>query len=209
MQICKTRWPTWMEGYLILKKLYDWVLQWAERPGGIWALFIIAFCESSFFPIPPDVLLIALAVGAPKKSYKFAMVCSIGSIFGACLGYFIGWQFMDLIGIRIISFYHLTDKIEYLGSLYKEYNAWAVAIAGFTPIPFKLFTISAGAFSINFPIFIIASAMSRTLRFILVGSLIYFFGPGIQTFINKYFNILAIVFVILLIAGFVAVRFIF
>ena len=116
---------------------------------------------------------------------------------------------MDLIGSKIISFYQLTDKIEYLASLYKEYDAWAVAIAGFTPIPFKLFTISAGAFSINFPIFIIASAASRTLRFVLVGSLIYYFGPSIQGFINKYFNILAIVFTILLIAGFVAIRFVF
>ena len=193
----------------MLKKMYDWVLQWAERPGGTWALFIIAFCESSFFPVPPDVLLIALAVGAPKKSYKFAMVCSLGSILGACVGYFIGWQFMDLIGDKIIGFYHLTDKIDYIAALYREWDAWAVGIAGFTPIPFKLFTIAAGAFSINFPIFIIASAFSRTLRFILVGSLIYFFGPSIQTFINKYFNILAIVFVILLIAGFVAIRFVF
>ncbi len=193
----------------MLKKMYDWVLQWAERPGGTWALFIIAFCESSFFPIPPDVLLIALAVGAPKKSYKFAIVCSIGSVLGACLGYFIGWQFMDLIGSKIINFYHLTDKVDYIAALYKEWDAWAVSIAGFTPIPYKLFTISAGAFAINFPIFIIASAASRTLRFVLVGSLIYFFGPSIQSFIDKYFNILAIVFTILLIAGFVAIRFVF
>ena len=126
----------------MLRKMYDWVLQWAEKPGGTWALFIIAFCESSFFPIPPDVLLIALAVGAPKKSYKFALICSIGSILGACAGYFIGWQFMDLIGNKIISFYHLTDQIEHIASLYQKWDAWAVAIAGFTPIPFKLFTIS-------------------------------------------------------------------
>ena len=193
----------------MLKKMYDWVLQWAERPGGTWALFIIAFCESSFFPIPPDVLLIALAVGAPKKSYKFAMVCALGSILGACVGYFIGWQFMDVVGNKIISFYHLTDKVDYIAALYQEWDAWAVGIAGFTPIPFKLFTIAAGAFSINFPIFIIASAASRTLRFVLVASLIYFFGPSIQAFINKYFNILAIVFVILLIAGFYAIQFVF
>jgi membrane protein YqaA with SNARE-associated domain len=193
----------------MLKRMYDWVLQWAERPGGTWALFLIAFCESSFFPVPPDVLLIALAVGAPKKSYKFAMVCSLGSILGAGVGYFIGWQFMDFVGSKIISFYHLTDKIDYIAALFQEWDAWAVGIAGFTPIPFKLFTISAGAFSINFPIFIIASAVSRTMRFVLVGSLIYFFGPSIQHFINKYFNILAIIFTILLIGGFVAIRFVF
>ncbi len=193
----------------MLKKMYDWVLQWAERPGGTWALFIIAFFELFFFPIPLVVLLIVLAVGALTKSYKFALVCSLGSVLGACLGYFIGWQFMDLIGSKIIDFYHLTDKVDYIAALYKDWDAWAVSIAGFTPIPYKLFTISAGAFAINFPIFVIASAASRSLRFVLVGSLIYFFGPSIQSFIDKYFNILAIVFTILLIAGFVAIRFVF
>ncbi len=193
----------------MLRKMYDWVLQWAERPGGTMALFVIAFCESSFFPIAPDVLLIALAVGAPKKSYKFALVCSAGSILGACLGYFIGWQFMDLIGNRIIDFYHLTDQVSRIAALYQKWDAWAVTIAGFTPIPFKLFTISAGAFTINFPIFLIASAFSRTLRFVLVASLIYFFGPSIQKFIDRYFNLLAIVFTILLLAGFAAIKFLF
>jgi membrane protein YqaA with SNARE-associated domain len=193
----------------MLKKLYNWVLHWAETPYGTWALFILAFCESSFFPIPPDVLLIALAVGAPKKSLKYALVCSIGSVLGGCLGYLIGWQFMQGIGNRIIEFYGLAPKVAYIEALYQQYDAWAVAIAGFTPIPYKVFTIAAGAFDINFLVFLFASAVSRSARFFLVGGLIYAFGPGIQAFIDRYFNILAIAFVVLLIVGFIAIKYLF
>ena len=193
----------------MLKKLYNWVLHWAETPYGTWALFILAFAESSFFPIPPDVLLIALAVGAPKKSLKYALVCSIGSVLGGCLGYLIGWQFMVGIGNRIIEFYGLTPKVAYIEALYQQYDAWAVAIAGFTPIPYKVFTIAAGAFKINFLVFVLASVVSRSARFFLVGGLIYIFGPKIQAFIDRYFNILATVFVVLLIVGFIAIKYLF
>lgn len=193
----------------MLRRLYDWVLHWAETPYGAWALFLLAFCESSFFPIPPDVLLIALAVAIPKKSLKYALVCSIGSVLGGCLGYLIGWQFMASIGDRIITFYGLAEKWAYIETLYRDYDAWAIGIAGFTPIPYKLFTISAGAFKINFGVFFFASALSRSCRFFLVGGLIYALGARIQQFIEKYFNILAISFTVLLIAGFVAVKFFF
>lgn len=193
----------------MLRRLYDWVLHWAETPYGTWALFLLSFCESSFFPIPPDVLLIALAVGIPKKSFKYALVCSAGSVLGGCLGYLIGWQFMAGIGEKIIAFYGLTQKIEYIKELYINYDAWAIGIAGFTPIPYKVFTISAGAFNINFPVFIIVSTISRSARFFLVGSLIYIFGPRIQTFIDKYFNILAVAFMVLLVAGFVIIKYLF
>jgi len=193
----------------MLRRLYDWVLHWAETPYGTWALFLLAFSESSFFPIPPDVLLIALAVAIPKKSFKYALVCSAGSVLGGCLGYLIGWHFMAGIGEKIIAFYGLTQKIEYIKDLYINYDAWAIGIAGFTPIPYKVFTISAGAFNINFPVFIIASTISRSARFFLVGSLIYIFGPRIQTFIDKYFNILAVAFMVLLVAGFVIIKYLF
>jgi membrane protein YqaA with SNARE-associated domain len=193
----------------MLRRLYDWVLHWAETPYGTWALFLLSFCESSFFPIPPDVLLIALAVAIPKKSFKYALVCSAGSVLGGCLGYLIGWQFMAGIGEKIITFYGLTQKIEYIKDLYTNYDAWAIGIAGFTPIPYKVFTISAGAFNINFSVFIIASTISRSARFFLVGSFIYIFGPRIQTFIDKYFNILAVAFMVLLVAGFVIIKYLF
>lgn len=193
----------------MLKRLYAWVLHWADTPYGTWALFIIAFCESSFFPIPPDILLVALGVGCPKKSLKYALVCSIGSVFGGCLGYLIGWQFMAGVGNKIIDFYGLAHKVDYIQSLYIQYDVLAIGIAGFTPVPYKVFTISAGAFGINFLTFIIASFVSRSLRFFMVGGLIYVFGAKIQSYIDKYFNILAIIFAILLVGGFVLIKYSF
>jgi|TARA_B100000315_G_scaffold85622_1_gene78485 membrane protein YqaA with SNARE-associated domain len=185
------------------------VLHWAETPYGALALFLLALSESSFFPIPPDVLLIVLSIGAPKKSFKFALICSVGSVIGGCIGYIIGWQFMSGIGERIIAFYGLDQKFDYIRELYRAYDAWAIGIAGFTPIPYKVFTISAGAFNINFWVFIVASVVSRSARFFLVGGLIYCFGPRIQSFIDNYFNLLAVAFTVFLIAGFVVLRYIF
>ena len=193
----------------MLKRLYHWVLHWSETPYGTWALFLLAFSESSFFPIPPDILLIALAVGKPEKSMKFAAVCTLGSVLGGMLGYLIGWQFMAAVGEKIVEFYGLTDKVDYIEVLYNRYDAWAVGIAGFTPIPYKVFTIAAGAFKISFVVFIVASTVSRSARFFLVGGLIYFFGPGIQAFIDKYFNLLAVVFTVLLVGSFVFLKYIF
>ena len=191
----------------MLRRLYSWVLHWAETAYGSWALFLLSFCESSFFPIPPDVLLIALSVAIPKKALKYALICSAGSVLGGCLGYLIGWQFMVSIGEKIINFYGMSQKIDYIRTLYMQYDALAIGVAGFTPIPYKVFTISAGALGINFPVFIIASFVSRSLRFFLVGGLIYLFGPTIQSFINKYFNVLAVAFTILLVAGFVIIKY--
>ncbi|MDL1980990.1 MAG: DedA family protein [Deltaproteobacteria bacterium] len=193
----------------MLRRLYSWVLHWAKTPYGSWALFLLALSESSFFPVPPDVLLIALAVSIPKKSFKYALICTAGSLIGGCLGYLIGWQFMITVGEKIIQFYGLTHKMQYIKDLYMQYDAWAIGIAGFTPIPYKVFTISAGAFDINFTVFLVASAVSRAARFFLVAWLIYLFGPKIKTFIDKYFNILAITFVVLLVAGFAIIKFFF
>jgi membrane protein YqaA with SNARE-associated domain len=192
-----------------MKRLYQWVLSWAHSPYGMWALFVLAFCESSFFPIPPDVLLIALSVSIPKRSFYFALICSIGSVIGGLLGYFIGYQFMSGIGLPIIEFYGLTSKFDYIQNIYTQYDAWAIAIAGFTPIPYKVFTISAGAFQINLLVFFIASFLSRSARFFIVGALIYFMGEKIQSFIETYLNILSIIFVIAIIAGFIAIKFLF
>ena len=193
----------------MLRRLYDWVLHWAETPYGSWALFLLAFCESSFFPIPPDVLLIALGVALPKKALRYAWICSVGSVLGGCLGYLIGWQFMANLGQRIIAFYGLSQKVAYIQSLYMAYDAWAIGIAGFTPIPYKVFTISAGAFQINFSVFVIASIVSRSARFFLVGGLLYIFGAKIQAFIDRYFNMLAVAFTVLLVAGFVIIKLVF
>ena len=142
------------------------------------------------------------------RLFYFALVCAIGSVLGGMLGYLIGYQFMEVLGNRILSAYGLMDKWDYVGRLYNEYAAWAVGIAGFTPIPYKVFTIAGGAFKIDFPVFVLASFLSRSARFFLVAALIYYFGPPIKTFIDKYFNVLAIVFVVLLVGGFVVIKYV-
>jgi membrane protein YqaA with SNARE-associated domain len=190
-----------------IRRLYDWTIHWAEKPHSTWALFILAFCESSFFPIPPDVLLIALAVALPAKSFKYALVCSVGSVLGGCFGYFIGYQFFEYVGKPIISFYNIADIFNAVSTQYQNNAFSAIAVAGFTPIPYKVFTIAAGVCKINIFTLLIASALSRSARFFMVAGLFYLFGPKIKTFIEKYFNILSIIFVILLISGFVAIKY--
>jgi len=190
----------------VAQRLYDRCMAWLATPAGPWVLFGIAVAESSFFPIPPDVFLIALAIAAPRRAYRFALICSVGSVLGGILGYGIGHGFMDAVGQRILEFYGLTDKYLLVQDLYQRYDAWAVGAAGFTPIPYKLFTIAAGAFRIDFPTFVLASLLSRSARFFLVAGLIHRFGPPIRTFIDRYFNLLSILFMVLLVGGFFLVQ---
>jgi len=192
-----------------MRRLYDWVLHFAETPFGTWALFLLAFAESSFFPIPPDVLLIALALAIPSRAFRYAAVCTAGSVLGGMLGYVIGYGFMEAVGFRILEFYGLSDKFGVIGGLYNQYSAWVVGIAGFTPIPYKVFTIAGGAFKIHFPVFVAASVVSRGARFFLVGWLIHRYGEPIKTFMNRYFNLLTILFTVLLVGGFVLLRWFF
>ncbi|HLG29681.1 MAG TPA: YqaA family protein [Candidatus Brocadiales bacterium] len=189
-----------------LRRLYDWVLHWAETPYGPWALFILAFCESSFFPIPPDVLLIALAISIAKKSFKYALICSLGSVLGGCFGYLLGYEFFEHIGKPIIHLYGASDKFEFVSQKYNDNAFVAVAVAGFTPIPYKVFTIAAGACSVNFLTFVIASAVSRSARFFIIAALIYLFGGRIKNFIDRYFNIISITFVVCLVGGFAVIK---
>lgn len=200
-----------------VRKFYDWVLHWAETKWGAVALFILAFVESSFFPIPPDVLLIALCMGAVAKSFRYALIATVGSVLGAILGYTIGeyaWlsngeftEFANFFFNNVPGFTH--EVYENVGRWYKDYDFWVVFTAGFTPIPFKVITITSGVFDINFIIFIIASIISRGARFFLVAALIWKYGPTIKGFIDKYFNILALLFTVLLIGGFVAIKYLF
>jgi membrane protein YqaA with SNARE-associated domain len=192
--------------YSLLQRMYIRCMEWIQTPAGIWVLFFIAFAESSFFPLPPDIFLIALCVAAPKKSFHFAFVCSAGSVLGGAFGYGLGLAFMDTLGVHILDLYQLGDKYEVAQRLYQEHDALAVAAAGFTPLPYKLFTITAGAFKVNFFTFLLVSLVSRAARFFLVSALIYKFGAPIQYFINKYFNILTIIFLLLLVGGFVLIK---
>lgn len=188
-----------------LRRLYDWVLGWADRPGGAWALFGIAFAESSFFPIPPDALLIPLVIGRPARGLWFATVCTAGSVLGAIVGYVIGSFLFTSIGQAILDFYGATDHYVSLGRMFNE-NLWlTLGTAGFTPIPFKVFTIAAGAFAVAFLPFVVVSTVSRAARFFIVAGLLTLFGERIRAFIEKYFNLLSILFVLLLVGGFVVV----
>ena len=168
-----------------LRKLYDWVLHWTDTKYGMPALFILAFAESSFFPIPPDVLLIALAMGKRSKAFRFALVCSIGSIIGGIAGYSIGhfawWSGKNVYSSLALFFFDnvpgfSVDIFQKIQSQYELNNIFIVFTAGFTPIPYKIITITSGAFNINFPMFLLASSVSRTARFFLVSLLIWKFG---------------------------------
>ncbi len=193
----------------LLRRAYDWGLEWVQRPHGEWVLFLLAVAESSFFPIPPDVFLIVLAIATPKRAFRYAAICSVGSVLGGMLGYGLGLLFMNSVGHRIIDFYGLTDKFAVAGDLYRRYDAWAVGAAGFTPIPYKLFTITAGAFRIDFFTFVLASLASRSARFFLVAGFIYRFGASVRYFIERYFNLLTFAFLGLLILGYLLIKWAF
>ncbi len=185
----------------LMTDMLHWVEAFAATPYGGWALFAIAFAESSFFPIPPDVLLIALCLGDPSRAYWFATVCAVASVLGGMLGYGIGFYGGRPVLRRLFS----RKKIEAVENLYDRYNAWATGIAGLTPLPYKLFTISGGVFAINFKIFVLASIVARSLRFFAVAALINIFGESAKQLIDKHLGWLSIAFVILLIGGFYVV----
>ncbi|MFW6200961.1 MAG: YqaA family protein [Gemmatimonadota bacterium] len=193
-----------------LRRLYDWVLSWADTRYGPLALFGLAFAESSFFPIPPDPLLIALALGAPRRGIYFAALATAGSVLGGVVGYAIGWGVWAVVQDFFFAYVPgvSPEAFAQVGSLYDRWDFVAIFAAGFTPIPYKVFTLSAGVFGISFGIFIVASTLSRGLRFLLLGGLVYFFGPGIQSFIDRYFDRLAWLFLILLVGGFAVLKFV-
>lgn len=191
----------------LVRRLYDWTIGWADRPGGACALFLLAFAESSFFPIPPDVLLIALCVGACTKAFRFAFICTVGSVLGGIAGYGIGLWGYEWIGEPIVKAYHGEAVMAKIKGWYDEYGFWGNLTAAVTPIPYKVFTIASGVFRFDFLQFVIASVVGRALRFFAVAGLIYWFGPRMKAFIEKYFDILAVVGMILLIGGFVLLKY--
>jgi membrane protein YqaA with SNARE-associated domain len=182
----------------VLKALYLWTIGWADGPYGVPALFFLAFAEASFFPLPPDVLLIALGLGRPENALWYAAVCTAGSTIGGMLGYGIG----RVGGRPLLDRFVAREKTLRIHRAFERYEAWAIGIAGFTPIPYKVFTISAGAFWINFPRFVLASLLSRGARFFLVGTLIMLYGEQVRHLIERYFNWFTILFVALLGGGF-------
>ena len=190
----------------IFRILYDWTLTKASHKNATWFLSLVSFAESSFFPIPPDIILIPMVLAKRTKAFFYALVCTLSSVAGGVFGYFIGLLLFNSIGVFLVNFYHLDEQVTQFKDYYNSYGAWIVIIAGFTPFPFKVITIASGLFQLNFIIFILCSTFSRGLRFYLVSSLLYFFGESIKIFIDKYFNILTILFFILLIGGILIIK---
>jgi membrane protein YqaA with SNARE-associated domain len=192
-----------------VRSLYDWVIAWAKTPYGAIALFLLAFAEASFFPIPPDVLLIALCVGHRERSFWFATICVTGSVLGGAAGYLIGWGLWSGVDQYFFTYVpgFTEDVFQNVQSYYEKYNFWIVFVAAFTPIPYKVITIAAGVFGINFFMFMIASIIGRAGRMFLVAALLYHYGEPIQKFIDKYFNILSIIVVAGIIGGFVVIKY--
>lgn len=193
-----------------VRRLYDWVLSWAFTPYGLWALVILCFAEASVFPIPPDPLLLALCLGAPARSFRFAAWATGASVVGGILGYTIGWGAWSLLDDFFYTWVPgvTPEAFASVQGLYARYDFWAIFLAGLTPLPYKVFTLSAGVFAINFPVFLVASITSRGLRFFIAAALIWKFGAPVSRFIDRYFNLLTFLFGALLILGFLAITWI-
>lgn len=189
-----------------IRRLYDWVLRWADRPSGPAALVGLAAAEAVFFPIPPDVLLIPLCLGRPKSALRFALLCTLGSVAGALLGYWAGSTLYDTVGRPILELYGYGEVYRRVGDLYRQNLVLALGTAGFTPIPYKVFTIAAGGFKVPLGAFVAISAVSRGGRFFIVAGLLRLFGEPMRDFIDRYFNILSVLLVVLIVAGFLVVR---
>ncbi len=194
----------------LLKRLYLWVLGWAETPYGSPALFSLSFAESSFFPIPPDVLQIALSVGKPKRSFFYALVSVLGSVAGGVLGWYIGFAVWEN-GLNEFFFDYVPgvtpENFEKVRVRYDEHAFMAIFSAAFTPIPFKVFTIASGVFEVALGTLIVASVLGRGLRFFIVGSALYFVGPKVKDLLERYFGIATFALLVLLVAGFAAIKF--
>ena len=190
-----------------LKKTYNWTLEKAQHKNAKWYLSLISFAESSFFPIPPDILLIPMALASKARALFYAFMCTLFSVLGGILGYAIGYFFYNSVGIYIVDFYHLENSFNIFENYYKEFGILIVLGAGITPFPYKFITIASGVFELNILLFIIVSIIGRGLRFYLIAILLYFFGEKIKLIIDKYFNILTIVFFILLIGSVFIIRF--
>ncbi|MFT4840102.1 MAG: membrane protein YqaA with SNARE-associated domain [Planctomycetota bacterium] len=200
----------WAKITTIPRRMYDWVLAWAPTPYAVPALFFLAFAESSFFPVPPDVLLIAMCIGTVNKSYRFATWCAIGSVVGGMAGYGIGYFLWENDGVRTFFYDYVPGvsphSVESVRELYSNWDFWIVFAAAFTPIPYKVITILAGVCAINFPMFLIASAVGRSARFFLVAWLFKRYGPGMKEFIEKRFALVTTLGTLVLIGGFVLIK---
>jgi membrane protein YqaA with SNARE-associated domain len=192
----------------MLRRLYDWTLSLAAGRHAPSALAAVSFVESSFFPIPPDVVLIPMAVAKRDSAWRFALIATIASVIGGLFGYFIGAMLFEPVAKPILDFYQYGEAFENFQQTFAEWGLLIVFLAGFTPFPFKVITIASGLAGLSLPIFVVASIISRGGRFFLVAALLYFFGPPVKAFIEKRLGLMTAIFGVLLVGGFIAVKFV-
>lgn len=191
----------------MMRRLYDWIMLKAASDRAPHALFGVSFIESSIFPIPPDVMLIPMCLADRAKAWWFAFIATVGSVLGGVAGYLIGFFLFETVGRPLLDFYGYADKFQQFASQYNDYGAWIVFFAGLTPFPYKVITIASGTTALSPLIFIVASIAARGMRFFTVAGLLYYFGPPIRTFIERHFGLLTVVFFVLLVGGFVAIKY--
>lgn len=192
----------------MIRQLYEWMMHRARDRRAPRFLFWIAFIESSIFPIPPDVMLVPMVLANRLRAWTFAAICTVGSVLGGLAGYAIGYYLLEYVGQPVLQMYGLMGKWEQLSRWFQEWGVWVLLIKGPTPFPFKVLTIFAGASHMNLIAFVLASVLSRALRFYLVAGLLYWFGEPIRYFIEKRLNLVATLFAVALIGGFVAIRYV-
>ena len=191
----------------IIRRLYNWTVSWADKPSGGWALFLIAFAESSFFPIPPDVLLLALCFGAREKWFKYAVICTAGSVLGGIAGWYIGWGLREPVAIPLLNLFDGDGETrEQIEIWYDEHGFWGILLAAITPIPYKVFTVFSGMMNYSLPVLIGASVIGRGFRFIIVAAVVRYFGQRFRPFIEKNLEWCFVAFGILLVGGILAIK---
>jgi len=187
----------------MLKRIYDWCIEAAHKPYALWVMGVVAFAESSFFPVPPDVMLIPMSLARPQRAWLYALVCTAASVLGGILGYAIGALLYDSIGHWLIEFYHLSDKVEAFRAGYAEYGGWIILLKGLTPIPYKLVTITSGFANYNFWMFIALSVIARGGRFFAAAVLLNRYGEWIRVRIERHLGLWVTIGAAALVLGFV------
>jgi membrane protein YqaA with SNARE-associated domain len=193
----------------VLRQAYDWTLRLAAHERAEWALAAVSFIESSVFPIPPDVLLAPMVLADRRRAWRLATIATISSVIGGFLGYAIGYFLFETVGKPILEFYHVMDKYDALKHSFDQYGAWIIIAKGMTPIPFKFLTITSGALHFDLFTFTVASVLSRGVRFFLVAGLLWAFGPPIRKFVEERLALVTTLCLVLLVGGFVAIKYIF
>ena len=191
----------------MLRKLYNWTLSFAQSPYALWVLALVAFAESSFFPIPPEVLLLPMIIAMPSRAFLYAAVCTIASVAGGIAGYYIGAALYDAIALPILEFYHASEAFESFAQRYNDQGHWAVLFGGLSPFPYKIITIASGATGLNFGAFVMWSLIARAVRYFLIALMLWKFGDPIRQFIERYLGWVFAAFLLLLLGGFYMLKF--